>query len=443
MITLLLLAGVALQDTTRLTLGQTIDRALVSYPTIAAARAQRDRVSADLGDAKATRLPRVSLDGSLFRFQEPNVVAPLHGFDPTNPPLFNRTLIQSGISFNWTVLDFGNRSSQVRAQRALGGAADAAVSTAEQQLIGRTVNGYLRVLTARDVLRAQDQRLTALASASDRMRQLLAEGKAARVDGLRVDAEAQRAQADRIAAASQVDLAEHDLAQLADLPFEAVRGSPLTELRLTDTAVAADTSGALRSSVVSRARSSSTEIQEMEQRSRAAGAGLSAARATWFPEVRVSGAYIDRGRWLDDFSAEWQVGVAVSYPLFTGGSRTSRIHRAAADERAATEQLRAAGLNVELAVDRSLAALRESHARVTALKTAVEQSTEVVRIERLSLDVGSGTQTEYLDAEANLLRASASLIEARHAEISARVELARITGELSREWLARTVESGS
>jgi outer membrane protein TolC len=194
---------------------------------------------------------------------------------------------------------------------------------------------------------------------------------------------------------------------------------------------------------VARARTSSTEMQEMQQRSRAAGAGLSAARATWFPELRLSGAYIDRGRWLDDFSAEWQVGVAVSYPLFTGGSRQSGIHRAAADDRAATEQLRAAGLNVELAVDRSFAALREAHARVAALKTAFEQSAEVVRIERLSLDVGSGTQTEYLDAEANLLRTSASLIEARHAEISARVELARITGELSREWLARTVESGS
>ena len=71
----------------------------------------------------------------------------------------------------------------------------------------------------------------------------------------------------------------------------------------------------------------------------------------------------------------------------------------------------------------------------------MEQSAEVARIERLTLDVGSGTQTDYLDAEAKLLSARASLIEARHAEISARVELARITGELSRDWLGRTVEA--
>ncbi|MDO8667184.1 MAG: TolC family protein, partial [Gemmatimonadales bacterium] len=77
-----------------------------------------------------------------------------------------------------------------------------------------------------------------------------------------------------------------------------------------------------------------------------------------------------------------------------------------------------------------------------ALRSAVEQSEEVARIERLSLEVGSGTQTDYLDAEANLLRARASLIEARHAEISARIELARIAGELSPDWITTKVTHG-
>jgi outer membrane protein TolC len=154
----------------------------------------------------------------------------------------------------------------------------------------------------------------------------------------------------------------------------------------------------------------------------------------------VAGGYVENGRWQGDFQGEWRIGVAVSYPLYTGGSRESGVQRAAADERAANEQLRAAQMNVEQSVDRSLAAQREAHARVAALQTAVEQSAEVTRIERLSLEVGSGTQTDYLTAEANLLGARASLIEARHAEISARVDLAHITGELSRDWLARTLE---
>ncbi|MBI4502184.1 MAG: TolC family protein, partial [Gemmatimonadetes bacterium] len=334
MIPILLLFALAAQDTTRLTLGTTIERALGSYPTVAAARAVRDRAAAEVGEARAGRLPRIALDGSLNRFQEPMVVLPLHGFDLRNPPLFDRTLIQSGVSLNWTIFDFGNRAARVRAQRALGSAAEAALSTAEIQLVARTVNAYLRVSTARDVLLAQDQRLTALAAASNRMGQLLAEGKAARVEGLRVDAEAKRAQADRIASASQLEVAEHELAQLSQTPYATVHASALTELRLVDTA-AADTSGALRAAIISRARGSSTELRELEERSRAAGAGLAAAKATWFPELRVSGAYIDRGRWAGDFAGEWQAGVSVSYPLFTGGSRVSGIRRASAEQRAA------------------------------------------------------------------------------------------------------------
>jgi outer membrane protein TolC len=440
MITLLFSLGLALQDTTRLTLAETVDRALATYPTVAAAKAERDRATADLADARASRLPRVNLDAQLYRYQLPNIVAPLHGFDPRNPPTFDNTLISGTALLNWAVLDFGNRAGRVRAQRALEGAADAAVSIAEMQLIGRAANAYLRVVSARDLLAAEDQRLAALASEVDRTRQLQAQGKAARLEGLRVEAEAQRARADRIAGASQLDVAEHDLAQLMHQPFDMVHRARLSPLHLTDSAMT-DSSTSFRDAIASRARQSSSELQELQQRARAADAGISIAKAAWFPEFHLVGGYVNYGQLTGDYSGEWRVGVTMSYTLYNGGGREAGVRRAQADDKAAAEQLRNGELNVEQSVDRSIAAVREAHARVIALQSAVEQSAEVVRIERLTMEVGSGTQTEYLDAEANLLRSRASLIDARNAEISARVELARITGELSRDWLARTVES--
>lgn len=436
---LLFAAAIQAQDTIPLTLDSVLERALARYPTVEAARARAEGAAADLGSARAAWLPRLSFDGSLNRFQEPMVVAPLHGFDPTNPPLFDRTLIQPQVSFAWTLFDLG-RESRIRAQRALGRAADEAVSSTEAQLTAQVVNAYLRVLATRDELAAQDQRLAALNAESQRTMQLLAQGKAARVDALRVDAEAKRARADRIASAAQVDIAEHQLGQLAGVPFEAVHAAPLVALTLADTSLAADTTGTGREPLVRQALSHSPDILELEQRVRAAGAGLAAARAAWLPQLRANGAYIDYGSGSWSFAPQWQVGVTLSYPIFTGGGRVSAIRRAAADDRAAEEQLRGARLSVEQGVDQALAALREAHARVAALQSAVQQSEEVARIERLSLDVGSGTETDYLDAVAKLLSARAGLIEARHAEISARVELARMTSELSRDWLARALE---
>lgn len=429
------------QDSASLTLGAVVDRALASHPAIAAARAMRDRTTADLGGARAALLPTIGIDGSLNRFQEPMVVRPLHGLDLRNPPLFDRSLVQSEVTLNWTVWDFGRRSAQVRAQRALGDAADEAIGSTAQQLAARTVNAFLRVLTARDVLAAQDERIAALAAAAGRIAQLQTEGKAARVDALRMDAEVKRARADRIGASARLDVAEHELAQLGDMAYAAVHAARLTPLRLADSAFAADSSPALRADLVARSRSANGQVRELEQRVRAAEAGVGAARAAWFPEVRAAGAYVDRGRWSGDHAAEWQTGIAVVYPLYNGGGRESAIQRASADDRVGTEQLRSARQEAERGVDQTLAALRESHARVGALESAVAQSEEVAHIERLALDVGTAIQSDYLMAEASLLSARAALIDARHTEISSRVELARILGELSPDWLARTVES--
>jgi outer membrane protein len=441
MITTLLLA-LAAQDTSALTLGRAVTRALAQYPSVAAARAVRDRALADAGDVGSQRLPRLALDASFTRFQEPMLVLPLHGFSPQMaPPLFDRTLVQGSLTASWTLFDFGQRGARLRAARALGGAAEAALGTAELQLIARAATGYLRVLTARQTLAAQDQQLAALEAEAARARRLLAEGKAARVEVLRVDAERARARAERIGTVTRLDVAEHDLAQLTDLPYERIHGAPLAAAALRDTTAAADSATGVRTALVARARDASPELRETRRRAEAAEALAGAARATRFPELRLASGIVDRGRAAGDFRAEWQAGVAVSYPLYTGGGRASQIRRADADARGAAEQLRLADLTVAQGVDRALAAVREAHARVDALSSAVEQTAEVARIERISLEVGSGTQTDYLDAEANLLRARASLIDARHADIAARIELARVTGELTLEWLARALES--
>jgi outer membrane protein TolC len=78
---------------------------------------------------------------------------------------------------------------------------------------------------------------------------------------------------------------------------------------------------------------------------------------------------------------------------------------------------------------------------VAALARAEQHQTEVARIELLSLEAGAGTQTDYLRAEADLARARSLLVEAQHTEIAAWVEVARVVGELTPEWLARTVEA--
>jgi outer membrane protein TolC len=104
---------------------------------------------------------------------------------------------------------------------------------------------------------------------------------------------------------------------------------------------------------------------------------------------------------------------------------------------AAAEQMRTAALQIGGEVDRALSALRESSARGSSLESAILQFTEVVRIEKLRLETGTGVQTDYLAAEADLVSTRVSLADVQYAEVVARVELARATGMLDPSTLAQ------
>jgi len=425
------------------TLDAAVRRALAQFPSVAAARAARDRATADIRTSRSQQLPRLALEGSATRFELPMLAFPLHGIPtatapaPGGPLVFDHTLFQGSAFVSWTFWDFGARSGRTRASRALAGAADAALGASEQALIARTANAYLRVLSARDILQAQDRRIAALADEADRTRRLLAEGKTARVEVLRSDAAVARARADRSATAGQLDVAEHELAQLTAIPLDSIRGT-LPLVTLGDTGLAVTSS---RAALLAQADTSSPDLMEARRKKDAADAAVRGARATRLPELRASAGIVDRGAADSDFRAEWQAGVGISYPLYTGGERGGAIARAEADARVAAEHLRLATVNVSLTVDRAVAAVAEAHARVQALVSAAEQSDAVAQIERTALEVGSGTQTDYLEALAIALQTHSQLIEARHTEIAARIELARVTGQLSPAWIATNVES--
>ena len=98
-----------------LTLGEAADAALASHPTVLAARARVDGAHAAREAARAAFLPTVVGTSGLVRHAEPMVVAPLHGFDPMNPPAFDRTLIQSQLATEVTFFGGGARRARVRA----------------------------------------------------------------------------------------------------------------------------------------------------------------------------------------------------------------------------------------------------------------------------------------------------------------------------------------
>jgi outer membrane protein len=419
-----------------LPLEEAVRRALASHPAVGAAAARSQGAEALGGVARSAWYPSLSVSASGTRFQEPMLVAPLHGFEFTTPPEFDRTLVRGDVDVAWTLFEGGARSSRVEAADARAGSAAARVGAARQDLAARVVGSYVQLLSRREARAAQRARLEALLAERDRVNRLLAEGRAPEVERFRAEAAIARAEADLAELDAAILAGTHELARLVG-----VEGGVLPVERLRTVALRTPDPDAPVAEPPDASEPGPPELVAARSELRAAEAERDVASAAWLPRLLLSGGLRSYGSSGGEFTAEWQAGVGLEYPLFTGFARSRRVAAASAAETAAREDLRVAELAVADRADRALEAVRGAAASAEALAIAERHQAEVVRIERLSLAEGAGVQTDYLRAEAELAETRAARARAMNLHVAARAELARARGELTPDWIRRNLES--
>lgn len=424
---LLVLPGGALAQTP-LSLADAVESALAGHPALAASRAELAAAGAGLRESQAAWLPALGVSGTATRYEEPMVATPLHGFGPGLTPVFDRTLLQGAGSLSYTLFDGPGRPSRIRQSRALSAAAAARLDADAQAIAAGTLRAYLDALSQAEQLAAQDARLAALAAETERVAQREAVGKAAAVERLRLDATVAAAEAQRVHFATGLDAAERELARLS--------GRPLAECRRAQLLTVALRSSELPDSV----SPGGPTLVEADARIAAAAAGAGLARSARWPQVKLAANLLAYDSPAIEPLSEWNAGLAVSLPLFTGGAIRARVAQAEAALAASRARREALRLATSAEDERARRALEEARAQAASLRRAVSGFAEVERIERLALEVGTGDSARYLDAEASLAAARAGLIEAEHREIVARVELARVAGELDLAWILRELE---
>jgi len=409
-----------------LTLTRALESALSSHPALGAAAARVEGADAALEGAKALRLPSITASGGITQFQEPMLVSPLHSFDPTSVPSFDQSLIRGELGAQYTVYDGGARGDRIRGSDAVAGAARWSLEATEAALLEQVTAAYLGVLSAREVQEAARRHVQALQAERDRAQRQLTEGVAPRVEVLRAEAAVLDAMVQATSADAGVGLAERGLARLMGVEINAVEGQPLQETGIAAPAFP------------------DTAAHPLLERSRrtmdGAQARLDQERGSRLPRISASAGLLDYGSLGSDHVVEWQAGLQVSWPIFTGGVRSASIEKAEADLRAAENELSLTQLDIDNAADAAEAALVESTARADALAAAVVQWEEVARIESLSVQEGSGIQSDLLRAEDGLFQARAGLARARHESVLATVRLARARGNLNMTWMATAVE---
>lgn len=426
----LTLPGVASAQS--LTLTDAVGAALAAHPSVAAATARVEAAQGAGDAARAARLPGASIEGTLTRFQEPMIVAPFHSLDFSSPPTFDRTLVQGRLAMAYTLFDGGGRSARIRGADAMEDASGYGLSATEMTVIEETASAYVGVLSAQAALDASDAQVGALQEEADRAQRQLDAGTAPELEVLRARASLQQARAQQASAQARIGLAVRALARQMSVDPSTLAPATLSDVSASQgAALSTGPEGVSTSPVVLRA----------DRAALAAQARVSEERAGRLPTVQAGAGVLDYGTLTNEHVLEWQAGLQVSWPLFTGGARSASVRRAEAELAAARSDLEATRLQVAQAIDAAETAVVEADARAEALELAVTQWEEVARIEALALEAGSGVQADRLRAEAGLYQARAGYAQARYDAVLSRIRLARAAGTLDLNWMDEALES--
>lgn len=404
--------------------------ALTNRPEIEASTEGTAMASAALEGVRGTRWPTMGLQGSAVRFQEPMVVAPLHAFDPSAPPTFDATLLRTTLGAEYTLFDGGARSGAIRAAEALMQQAGRREAVAEASVLEATARAFVALRTARTRSSAAQAQVRAMEAEVSRVEQLLDVGAAARVEGLRAQAALARARAEQSAADQALAVAAASLARWTGMELDHVLRTDLVQPRLRPATVQA----------LAGAATLAPEVEEAHLAAEAAQARADAAGASRMPRVHLTGGLLQYGSGAGDFTNEWQTGIRLDWPIFSGGVLSARAEEARAGARAADAHARGAELRHMDQAERASAAWTAAAERQQAFRAAVETLEEVARIEALALAEGAGLQRDLLSAEADLFSARSELAGAEETEFVAALTWARTRGALTRTWIMTALE---
>ena len=432
-----------------LRLDQAMAHALDASPALRAQQLELQRQEAEREIAAAQRLPRVDLAAQAFHAANPTLVAPIRRAG-SFPPL-DRDVAAVELALTLPLVTGG----RLDAAEALAGhgrdAAAAGLRVAEQDLLLEVAATYAKALQLRDMQAVAHARIAALQAEQLQRQRRFDEGRAARLDLMRLQTQLSQARHDLLV----VEQGERDarallaallastdpLPPLAPLPAELM--STPSRQRDADPAGpgGAETEVDAVDRAVDHALAQRPELRRAQARVQAADAQRRIAESALAPQLSlVAQASASTGGDLHGY-ADGRVGVQLAIPIFDGSIRRQRASQAALERE--RQSLAAEDLRHRLAAEvrQAHGALRESHARLAVAAQGEREAEEALRIESARLDAGEGTVGDLLAADAALWAARVARLQAGYDGVVARARTLRAAGELDAQDFAPPVRA--
>jgi len=401
---LLLAAGTAAQAAP-LSLRESLREAVANNPLLAEGKFAVAAGEQGVASALGRHLPRLTLDASYTRRQDPLPFVPAQGI--TIPAHFSDEFAGWQATLVLPLYQGGQIMSGVRLAEVRRAIQENTLTLTRNEIIANTVNTYNKLLQLGKLREASQASVDALAEQAKNAELLLNLGRIARVDLLKVEVQFSN-ERQRLASIDEgIAVTRETLAFLMGRSVDAGGSELEPEGELLLDPVAADFEQVLAS-----ARQNRPEYLIARRGVEEAEATARISKGKLLPTVALFGGYLDQyGFDLWHEEANWFSGLGASVPLFDRSLHADLARDRILRERAQTHLVSVEN-QIRLDLRTATASLAESKSRVESSREAVRQAEESFRIEQEKYNSGAGAMVDLLLAQAADFNAVANYSQA-------------------------------
>lgn len=392
----------------RLTLDQAITLALRSHPSLSAARGTSRAQEARLGGVKADLYPRLDLNASYRRAtanfapssQTGRSLNQIGGAGRSNDAFNNYT---ASVGLQQRIFDFGRTGAAVEAAREnLNARRWDEEATAENVVVNVKI-AYFGLLGQRHLVRVNEETVRQFEQHLQQAEGFFKIGTRPKFDVTKAEVDLTNAQLDLIRAKNAAEVARITLANAIGLPER-----PIGELEdpLDFKKVEIGEAEAQEEALQRR-----PEFLSLIAARRAGEATVRSAERSFFPVLSGTANYTYRGQ---EFPLvwNWDVGLNLTFPLFSGYLLRSQLAEARANVGTIEANQESLRQSILLEVRQSYLNLQEAGERVRVSNLVVRQAEENFALANGRFQAGIGASVERTDSQVLLTNARTQQIQA-------------------------------
>ena len=412
-------AGTAAAQKPRLTLEEAIARANRVQPSVISAGGSVRNAQARQRSASGAFLPNLTLSGSRGdNFSQGSLIDPGTGQLTTSAT----QSVGATLSTNVDLFAGFRRTGEKRAANANRDAAEASFQNAQFQQQLTTTNTYFDVLAAEQLMRVRE---ASVRRAEEQLKVAVAKlqaGRGIRPDSLRSLVTLGNAQLQLVNAQTALATAEANLGRLVgeDGPVGAADDSSLYRLmQAVDTA-------ALRAEALANAPA----VKSAEASAASARAGITIAKAAYYPTLNLSGSASYSGSSRNDYKLlqSRSLSFGVNWPIFNRFQREQSIVSSQVSSEVADANAAEARRQVLASLIAAVAALEAARLRIGISQTSVQAGQEDLRVQQERYRLGAATIVDVLTSQEALNQAEVDAVTARFDYVRARAQIAALIG---------------